>query len=126
MAVFKQKVGSYALCLLGGLAIDTQAWATEPGFTYELHHMDLQNTDFANPEEDRHAIRYVQQGSHYTVQWSDEEQVGNFDGPMSIPNADYQTGLVIPWWDFSLSSTDEEGWDLWGSSIRYQTFDAEI
>jgi|SRR5699024_9369118 len=126
MAVFQQKWGSYALCFLGGFIVASTAWATEPGFTYELHHIDVQNEDFENPEEGRHAIRYVQQGSHYTAQWANEDQFGNFEGPVSIPNADYQTGLVIPWWDSSLSSTDEEGWDLWGSSIRYQTFDAEI
>lgn len=126
MATFQHKLGGVTLLVLGGLAIATEAFATEPGFTYELHHISLQNEDFLNPEEDRHAIRYVQQGSHYTVQWVDEERFGSFDGSVSIPNADYQTGLVIPWWDASLSSDDEEGWDLWGSSIRYQTFDAEI
>lgn len=126
MATFHHKLGGATLLVLGSFAIATQVFATEPGFTYELHHISLQNEDFSNPQEDRHAIRYVQQGSHYTVQWADEEQFGNFDGPVSIPNADYQTGLVIPWWDASLSSTDEEGWDLWGSSIRYQTFDANI
>ncbi len=108
------------------LPIAAQAADTEPGYEYTFHHIELQNEDFSSPEERRHTTRYAQQGSHHAALWSEQERVGDYDSRVKITKADYATGLLIPWWDTSLSSDEEEGWSLWDSGISYETFDAEL